>query len=657
MTAKPPSDLTLIFPPQWSPFRPPLGIASLVGWLRGKGQRISARDSNIAFYDYLFSPIAATLIKKEILGSIRSGFDSRALLSIFDRQGDFAADLDLLRPAEGPGNSVSETEFITRTALATKSVSSYLAAISSVLHDITISLDGLLIGSGRNTIEDVLNIVERPHSVIQRFCEVEVNAILQKTPGAIYGISCIGQDQLPFTLLLGKRLREAGFSVIVGGTVLPRLFQAGRLPANWFERYFDLVISHEGEVPLQYLLEHSADLQKSDLKVPGAIFVEHGALKASKPSPPLKSEDVPTPDFSDFVLADYLSPVPTLPVLSSRGCYWGKCEFCHHGMIYGESYSASPPKSVSSTIRELSHAYGVRSFAFHDEALPPRMLRWLGENLPRAAESGWSFEALVKFEKYYTRADFESAASVGFRTLSFGLESASERVLKLMKKHIPLPVTVNILKNAADAGIWVHCFVFFGFPGETNEEAAITADFVAQSQHLDSIGVGVFELEHGAPISRRSAEFGIDVVKASDRNGSVYYDYDIRKGISARRALEWMNDLVRMIQSHPRYSIAGWIKRDLLLAVLSQAKKDTLIHLGQKWLDNGVDLGRLKLSDIVSFSDPSDGDLLLINRPALKFFPISGEAAGSLLALFENLPNCEEIGAVTPEWRNFLSIR
>lgn len=657
MMAKLSADLTLIFPPQWSPFRPPLGIASLVAWLRRRGHRISAKDSNISFYTYLFSPAVAAQIKDEIVGTRRIELDSPALLSIFDRQCDFAADLNLLRPNSGLAKHVGESDFVSRTAIATKSVSSYLAAISSVLCDMTISLDGISIGSGRNTVEDILRIVEYPHDIIQRFCEAEIAEILQKKPGGIYGLSCIGQDQLPFTLLLGKLLKATGCSVIVGGTVLPRLFEAGRLPSGWFGRYFDLVISHEGERPLEYLLRQGAGLEAGGSTVPGAIFAEYDVLKASRPVPPLMSEEVPTPDFSDFVLEDYLSPKITLPVLSSRGCYWGKCEFCHHGMVYGESYLARRPEDVLSTIRELSDAYGVKSFAFHDEALPPKMFRWLGAELPHTEESGWSFEALVKFEKYFTRLDFEAGARVGFRTLSFGLESASERVLKLMKKYIPLHITAEILKNAADAGIWVHCFVFFGFPGETDEEAAMTADFVMRSQHLDSVGVGVFELEHGAPISKKSADFGIELMKATDRNGSVYYDYDIQKGISARRALEWMNETFELMRHHPRYLIVNLIKRDLLLAVLSQVKKDALICAGQKLLDDETSPGSAKISDIVSFSNYPDGSLLLINRPALRFFSIPGDIAAEFVSLLKELPSCDVIGSVSPEWRQFLSIR
>src|SRR5947209_7092254 len=122
MTGKPTYDLTLIFPPQWSPFRPPLGVASLVAWLRGKGHRVSAKDSNIAFYGYLFSPAAATLIKEEIRGARKSTIDSSALSSIFDRQCDFAADLSQLRPDPSLHKErLTESEFITRIAIATKS--------------------------------------------------------------------------------------------------------------------------------------------------------------------------------------------------------------------------------------------------------------------------------------------------------------------------------------------------------------------------------------------------------------------------------------------------------------------------------------------------------------------------------------------------------
>src|SRR5207249_3328953 len=121
--------------------------------------------------------------------------------------------------------------------------------------------------------------------------------------------------------------------------------------------------------------------------------------------------------------------------LTARGCYWGKCEFCHHGMVYGEKYEAYEITRVLENVRSLATKYGVRHFAFNDEAIPPKVLRAMGKLFPPHSQTGWNFTGLIKFEPYFTAEDFRNVHAVGLRSLYVGLESASEHVLDLMKKH------------------------------------------------------------------------------------------------------------------------------------------------------------------------------------------------------------------------------
>src|SRR5260370_26307896 len=103
-------------------------------------------------------------------------------------------------------------------------------------------------------------------------------------------------------------------------------------------------------------------------------------------------------------------------------------------MAYGEKYSKAQISAVLQTVDSLSSRYFVSCFSFNDEAIPPTTLRQMGETFPDSSSTGWAFEGLIKFEPFYTEKDFRQAARICFRLLSIGLESASERILTLMKK-------------------------------------------------------------------------------------------------------------------------------------------------------------------------------------------------------------------------------
>ena len=41
---------------------------------------------------------------------------------------------------------------------------------------------------------------------------------------------------------------------------------------------------------------------------------------------------LPPPDYDGLPLEKYFAPELVLPYDPTRGCYWGKCTFCHYGL-------------------------------------------------------------------------------------------------------------------------------------------------------------------------------------------------------------------------------------------------------------------------------------------------------------------------------------
>ena len=73
--------------------------------------------------------------------------------------------------------------------------------------------------------------------------------------------------------------------------------------------------------------------------------------------------------------------------------------------------------------------------------------------------------------------------SSGLKTLYYGVESGSQRVLELMKKGITLKQAEDAVKSAKNVGLQVLTSFILGYPGETEEDMNKTIDF---SLKLDS---------------------------------------------------------------------------------------------------------------------------------------------------------------------------
>ncbi|PMP97125.1 MAG: hypothetical protein C0169_03930 [Thermodesulfobacterium geofontis] len=99
----------------------------------------------------------------------------------------------------------------------------------------------------------------------------------------------------------------------------------------------------------------------------------------------------------------------------------------------------------------------------------------------------------------------------GVHTIAFGLESAVERVLKIIKKRLSLERLKKAISLAQKYGIEVELFSQYALPGETFEDALKTLEFV-KSQGIKIQGnsnAQQMQLYFGTPVTENYKKFGI----------------------------------------------------------------------------------------------------------------------------------------------------
>ena len=234
------------------------------------------------------------------------------------------------------------------------------------------------------------------------------------------------------------------------------------------------------------------------------------------------------------------------------GCYWGRCEFCDHGEGYTAGYRSKKIQDVLADIKFLRDKYGVRHFHFTDESYPPALFRKLARGLvEEKMDIFWTTH--MRFEKsLLDDGVWEDAKNSGCRYLHFGYESGVERVLKLMDKATTTEVMTRHLKLTADAGIWNHCMGFFGFPGETRQEAWQSVEFLEQNKnYVHSLGFGTFDLGRHNPVAKHPERWGVTAYKNSDWDLALDYYFTVKEGMSIEEA-------ERVFQEFERNHNPGW---------------------------------------------------------------------------------------------------
>ena len=215
----------------------------------------------------------------------------------------------------------------------------------------------------------------------------------------VVGISIPSMPQMLAGMTLGYLIKqEAGLDchVMVGGPHISMLRDELPHVPSVFD-LFDSAVVFDGEVPLLQLVEALAG--DGDLAhVPNLIYKDGDRIRVNERKPQEKIQDMPLPDFDGLPLQRYLAPRLVLPLLTARGCYYGKCAFCNVGYGEPEAFSQLKAEQIAEQVLALHQKYGTRHIFFADEAIAPRNLHHLSPLLEQAGQPvQWG--GCVRFEK------------------------------------------------------------------------------------------------------------------------------------------------------------------------------------------------------------------------------------------------------------------
>jgi hypothetical protein len=262
-----------------------------------------------------------------------------------------------------------------------------------------------------------------------------------------------------------------------------------------------------------------------------------------------------TPDFGDL-RPDYPTPQTIYPLLTAKGCYWGRCGFCTHHEGYGQGYHRINDDVFERSLSGLLDR-GARHFYFVDEAIPPRTFRSFVERFSELrhqdppVDVAWMAEARLE-KSLVSRAAVEDLVTSGCRLLVNGVESAVQRVLDRMRKGIDIELVAEHARLCVEVGgVRVGWMFFIGFPGESDDEAAETVAFIHRHRDVvDFAGIGTFGLERDSPIWCSPADFSVRQIHDTARPYRLEFDFDLDDGTHVRTA-DLPGRLRRLVAAHP----------------------------------------------------------------------------------------------------------
>jgi anaerobic magnesium-protoporphyrin IX monomethyl ester cyclase len=262
----------------------------------------------------------------------------------------------------------------------------------------------------------------------------------------------------------------------------------------------DVIVRREGEITFIELIK-AIDAKKSFTGILGITFrSKDGKIVRNADRPFFEDLDsLPFPAFHLLPLDAFHRMGKTIfPLTTSRGCVqW--CDFCSTVRMFGRRYSTRSPKKVVDEMEMLYNKYGESQFTFYDDAFTvnrDHVLKMCEDIKARKLNISWDCETRVDM---VDQELLEKMHNAGCITVWYGVESGSEKILGAMNKKIKLDETRQAFKVTQKTGLMTIASSVIGFPGETEETAWETINFI-NSLNPDDIGCYIATPYPGTPM-------------------------------------------------------------------------------------------------------------------------------------------------------------
>lgn len=499
--------LLLAFPPFHTPASPPFALACLKGALAASQPKtqVLVRDWNLAFFRRWLGgamPDLCAYHPANLLGTVcpslivRNGLGQQLL-----------ADLTQLP---------TTLEAQARYMQAARILDDFYTRLSRFYHDILFP-----IVEGRQKLSE---------SAADALFGAELAEVAAEEPDVV-GFSILTEHNLLYALALGQVIKQRfSIPIALGGAMMSHLEPVELLIAY---PWLDFIFFGEAEESLAQFVATGLNGDLSEIR--GLAYREGEQVQAAERPSPLNLANLPYPDFSDYALDDYIAPEPVLPIITSRGCYWGKCTFCSHTRPYGPHVRVRQPAQVIEEMAAQMETYSVRRFLFVDEAISPRMMRHLSHGiLERGLDVQFGMEG-VRVEEAFDEDLLRLAQRAGLRWIYVGIESANQRLLDLIEKGITIEHVEQLIAVCHQVGVVPQLSFIVGLPGTTETELQKEIAFLKRHP-MDSSS---FVLLLGSTMEEDPTRFGIRVegheVLYRTPHGVIHaprFNFTVAKGLS-----------------------------------------------------------------------------------------------------------------------------
>jgi len=245
---------------------------------------------------------------------------------------------------------------------------------------------------------------------------------------------------------------------------------------------FDVIFSGEGERVAEQLFEN------------GPKWREMPLIRD------LNTVSIPDRSFFDIKSYHYqINGVESTSLLTQRGCPF-KCKFCCGRNI--DAYNTLrffSPERVLEELDYLNKEFGFKAFMWQDEEinLSPKRVFELSKLLEKRP---YIHRGMVRSDLVVQHPEtLEALVNAGFVEVCAGVESGSDRILKIINKGTSAEMNLRAAEEIRNAGMTFKAFLMLGSPSETYEDIELTKRWLLEAKP-DSFDLAILQPYPGSII-------------------------------------------------------------------------------------------------------------------------------------------------------------
>ncbi|MBU2633723.1 MAG: B12-binding domain-containing radical SAM protein [Nanoarchaeota archaeon] len=241
----------------------------------------------------------------------------------------------------------------------------------------------------------------------------------------------------------------------------------------------------EAEIGFPLLIKNLKKNKKKFSEIPGLIYKEKDKIRIN-PNKLVENLDDYEIGWEFFNIDSYpLAPhgafckqYPTAPLIVTRGCPF-QCTYCGAHLISGRKIRYHSVDFIIKQIEFLNKKHGIKEIHIEDDNFTMKkqfVIEFCQKLIKKNLGITFTFPNGIRLDTLDSSI-IRLMKKAGLYSVSVGIESGSDRILKLMRKNLTTSIIKEKIKLLRKEEIEIIGFFIVGYPGETKEDILKTIKF------------------------------------------------------------------------------------------------------------------------------------------------------------------------------------